>query len=67
MKLNNKPFMSIEEAAETTGLSTFYLRNGCKAGSVPHVKSGKKYLVNVSALLQSLGVPMKSVEAGEKT
>lgn len=63
MKLNNKPFMSIEEAAETTGLSTFYLRNGCKAGSVPHVKSGKKYLVNVSALLQKLGVPIEGEKA----
>lgn len=67
MKLNNKPFMSIEEAAETTGLSTFYLRNGCKAGSVPHVKSGKKYLVNVSALLQKLGVPIGGEADGCKT
>lgn len=67
MKLNNKPFQSLEEAAETTGLSTFYLRRGCKAGTVPHIRSGKKYLVNVPALLQKLGVPIGGEVDGRKT
>jgi hypothetical protein len=30
------------------------LRNGCKDGTVPHIKSGKKYLINVPALLRML-------------
>lgn len=50
----NTPFQKIGEAARTTGLSTYFLRNGCKDGSVPHVKSGTVYLVNVPALLRKL-------------
>lgn len=50
-----KPYMKIEEASETTGLSRYYLRNGCKDGSIPHIKAGKVYMVNVPALLDKLG------------
>lgn len=50
------PFQKIPEASKTTGLSQYYLRNGCKDGSVPHIKSGTVYLVNVPALLRKLGV-----------
>lgn len=57
------PFQTIKEACGTTGLSQFYLRAGCKDGSVPCVKSGCKYLVNVPALLKKLGVPDEK-EAG---
>lgn len=52
-----KPFQSINEAVRTTGLSSFYLRQGCRDGTVPHVKSGTKYLINVPLLLRQLGVP----------
>lgn len=54
-----KPFQSIPEACESTGLSQFYLRRGCKDGTVPHVKSGAKYLINVPLLLKMLGVPVE--------
>ena len=50
------PFLKIREAATVTGLSQFYLRKGCRDGSIPHVKSGTVYLVNVPALLKKLGV-----------
>lgn len=50
----NAPFQKLGEAARTTGLSTYFLRNGCKDGSVPHVKSGAVYLINVPALLRKL-------------
>ena len=50
------PFLNIERACEVTGLSQYYLRNGCKDGSVPHVRSGRVYLINVPALLRQLGV-----------
>ncbi len=52
-----KPFQKITEAVQTTGLSAFFLRNGCKDGSIPHVKSGTTYFINVPALLKQLGVP----------
>lgn len=50
------PFQRIKDATRITGLSQHYLREGCKAGTVPHVKAGSTYLVNVPALLRSLGV-----------
>lgn len=49
------PFQSIVDAARITGLSRYQLRNGCKSGEIPHILSGKKYLVNVPALLKQLG------------
>lgn len=61
--MKNTPFQKIAEASNTTGLSQYFLRNGCKAGTVPHVKSGTVYLVNIPALLRKLdaesGPPME--------
>lgn len=52
--MDHTPFMKIKDAARVTGLSMYYLRNGCKDGSVPHVKSGTVYLVNMPRLLEKL-------------
>ena len=52
--MQNTTFMKIEDACKATGLSQYYLRSGCKNGTVPHVKSGKVYYVNVPALLRNL-------------
>lgn len=70
--MSGTPFQKIPEAARTTGLSQYYLRGGCKDGTVPHVKSGTVYLVNVPALLRKLdaesgaqagsGVPLQERE-----
>lgn len=48
------PFQRIPDACRITGLSMYYLRNGCKDGTVPHVKSGTTYMVNVPELLEKL-------------
>ena len=48
------PFQKIREACATTGLSQFYLRSGCKDGSIPHIKSGGTYYINIPALLKKL-------------
>ena len=48
------PFQKIPEACKTTGLSQYFLRKGCKDGSIPHIKSGPTYYVNVPALLAQL-------------
>ena len=56
MKEITPPFQKIPEACRTTGLSMYYLRRGCRDGSVPHIKSGTVYLINVPALLKKLGV-----------
>lgn len=49
------PFLKIKEASEVTGLSQFFLRKGCRDGSVPSIQSGNVYYVNVPALLRKLG------------
>ena len=46
------PYQKIAEACKTTGLSQYYLRNGCKNGTVPHIKSGPTYYIDVPALLE---------------
>lgn len=49
-----KVYYTINEAHEETGLSVDYLRKGCKRGTVPHIKSGVKYLINVPMLMEKL-------------
>lgn len=51
----DKPFQKFQEACKTTGLSMYYLRQGCKAGTIPHIRSGSTYYINVVALLKQLG------------
>ena len=48
------PFMKIGAASRATGLSQYFLRQGCKDGTIPHIKSGTVYLVNVPKLLRQL-------------
>ena len=54
-KGQDTPFQKIPDACESTGLSQFFLRNGCKDGTIPHIKSGTTYYINVPALLKQLG------------
>lgn len=48
------PFLKLSDTCRVTGLSEYFLRNGCKDGNIPHVKSGKTYYVNVPALMEKL-------------
>lgn len=48
------PYMTIPNACRATGLSQYFLRNGCKDGSIPHIKSGNTYYINVPAMLEKL-------------
>lgn len=56
------PFRKIPDATKITGLSQFYLRQGCKNGTIPHVMSGTTYMVNVPGLLRKLGVEREGEE-----
>lgn len=49
-----KKFVKIKEACLLTGLSQYYLRNGCRDGSIPCVMSGPVYMINLPALLRKL-------------
>lgn len=54
MSIAPKIYMTIEEAANFTGISKFYIRNGCRRNEIPHIMSGSKYLVNVPRFLELL-------------
>lgn len=48
------PFQKIPEACKTTGLSQCFLRKGCRDGSIPCVRSGTTFYVNVPLLIEKL-------------
>lgn len=56
------PFVGLEDAANITGLSQYYLRQGCKAGTMPHIRCGTSYKINLPKLLDQLGVPYESIK-----
>lgn len=51
-----KPFLKINDAANATGLSRSFLRRGCQDGTIPHIKSGTTYFINMGAMLAKLNV-----------
>ena len=55
------PYKNIKETASISGLSQSYLRNGCKDDTIPHICVGKKYMINVPALFDQLGVPYEAI------
>ena len=59
-----RPFLGLQEAAEVTGLSVYYLRNGCRAGTIPHILAGNEYRVNIAALLDQMEVPYERLRIG---
>lgn len=58
-------YHSIRETAKLTGLSEYFIRQQQKAGAVPGIYSGKKFLVNVPSLLESLVSSMEEVTGNE--
>lgn len=48
------PFMGLKDAVTYTGLSYNYLRTGCANGTVPHIRIGRKIMVNVIRLMEQL-------------
>lgn len=58
-------YHSIRETAKLTGLSEYHIRKLHKAGAVPGIYSGKKFLVNVPSLLESLNASTEEVAGNE--
>lgn len=48
-------YLSIEDAAEVTGLSRHYLWKGCTDGTIVHTKSGRKFYIHMPSLLKKPG------------
>ena len=59
----NAPYQKIKEACKTTGLSQYYLRAGCRDGSIPCIRCNGVYFVNIPAFLQQLDEQSKSAKA----
>ncbi len=55
--VRHAPFQLIRAASTITGFSQKYLRDGCKAGHIPHVMCGNRFMINVPLFLRQLGVP----------
>ncbi|MBQ9257975.1 MAG: hypothetical protein IJ181_12785 [Acidaminococcaceae bacterium] len=49
-----KPFLSIRDACDETGLSMFFIRRGIKEGRIEAIQSGTKYFVNMPRLMEAL-------------
>lgn len=45
MKKDNTTFASILDTSRRTGISAWFIRNNMD--KIPHIKSGKKYLIHV--------------------
>jgi len=48
--------LTIKEAAKIIdGLSEYRIRQMCIKGELPHIRAGKKYMINQSVLLATIG------------
>jgi hypothetical protein len=58
-------FYSIKDAAIETGLSQYAIRNGVKDGTVPHIKRGEKYYINMPLFRRQLdGESLAQIKGG---
>lgn len=55
-----KNFYNISDTARMTGLSSYWIRQQLKAGKLPHVRCGNRYLVNLPAMLEVLNAESES-------
>ena len=57
--MSNTPFMSIKDTSTATGLSQKFLRNGLRSGTIPHIRVGTKYMINIPAFMETLNTITK--------
>ena len=62
------PYQGLRVASLITGQAVSWLRDGCKNGTIPHIRVGQEYRINVPRLLEQLEAEsMSSVKAGGQT
>ena len=54
------PFQPIKGAVKITGLSEHFIRQGVANGTVAHIRSGNKIMINIPALLSVLDEESRS-------
>ena len=52
--MSDKMFMTISETVAATGFSKRFIRTGIKNGTIPFIKSGNRFLINVPRLIEDL-------------
>ena len=57
------PYQPLRAAAELTGLSLYYIRNGVKAGTIPAIRMGRDWRVNMPIFLAQLETASKGGQA----
>ncbi len=62
---HEQPYQKIQDACRTTGLSQFFLRKGCRDGTIPCIRSGRTYYIDIPALLEKLGAKNQRKEGKE--
>lgn len=48
------PFQTISAAAKITGLAQCYIRDGCKKKTIPHIRCGQEYRINMPLWMEQL-------------
>lgn len=61
-----QPFQKIKAASAASGFSQCYLRKGCKDGTIPHIRSGNDYYINMVKLFEMHGISMEVFGNAEK-
>ena len=64
--MTDKQFLTITETVMETGFSKRFIRAGIKNGTVPFIKSGNRFLINVPRLLEKLDNQSRETERNEK-
>ena len=47
-------YQGIAGTSRITGFSQGFIRDGCKAGRIPHVMNGQEYKINVQLFLEQM-------------
>ncbi|MCC8078632.1 MAG: hypothetical protein LIO57_00975 [Oscillospiraceae bacterium] len=47
-------FLNINDTAAHFGLARSFVRAGCIAGRIPHIKCGQKYMINIPMYMEQL-------------
>ena len=54
MEMNGTVFAGVADAAKRVGISPHYLRKRIAEGTAPHIYCGRKILVNIPKLIETL-------------
>jgi len=52
--LNEKPFVTVKEAAKLTGISEHQIRYWLRFNQIPYISCGNKYMINFNRLIEFL-------------